>query len=294
MNGKEAVRRLISARPVEQLVRTVTSQQRLPRHLRQRVYFTVAKKMIQRPGDVFEHQPRGGATIRIHRHGTVRTLYWLGEYEPEALPLFAEYARRSNGILDIGAAEGIYSLFAASVSPSARIVAFEPGQAQGERLRANLAINPALAERITHVDSALSSQVGTAQFFELPGGTSSLNAEFRSNSVPRTVPVATGDGVLAELDVPMTVDLIKVDTESTEPDVLAGLETTITATRPVIFCEVLAGRTEQQLQELTDRWGYSTWWLGPDGPESRSAIVGVSGWMNWLFVPDGEPPLTVG
>ena len=137
---------------------------------------------------------------------------------------------------------------------------------------------------------ALSDHDGEELFFELPGGTSSLNAEFRSNTAPRTVRVITGDSVVPGLIDDRSVDLIKIDTESTEPEVIAGLRSTIARDRPVIFCEVLATRTEARLQPLLDELGYQAWWLSEDGPVRRPTIAGVANWVNWLFLPDDSTP----
>jgi hypothetical protein len=111
--------------------------------------------------------------------------------------------------------------------------------------------------------------------------------------VTRTVEVACGDDVVADLLPDRTVDLIKLDTESTEPAALRGLDATVERDRPVIFCEVLAGRTEPELQPLVDKWGYRTYWLSDDGPVLREPIIGEKSNVNWLFLPDDRAPLRV-
>ncbi len=122
----------------------------------------------------------------------------------------------------------------------------------------------AKATRLTVVAKALSDTTGTADFHELPGGTSSLNAEFRADTVTRQVEVARGDDVVAELLPDTPVDLIKIDTESTEPAVLRGLASTIERDRPVIFCEVLVNRSEAEPRAARRRrGGHRTYWLAP-------------------------------
>jgi FkbM family methyltransferase len=289
---KEMARSVLAAPPVAAVLHRVGSSPHLPERARAKLYFKVTKKIPPNPDRIFTHQVAGGEAIRLHLDGTVRRLYWTGSYEADALPLFAEYAAQSSTILDVGAAEGVYSLFAAARSPEALILAFEPGGPQLERLGANLASNdPKLSGRIQVVAKALADRSGTTEFYELPGGTSSLNSEFRSSTVTRTVEVARGDDVVAELIPDRTVDLVKLDTESTEPAALRGLDGTVKRDRPVIFCEVLAGRTEPELQPLVDEWGYRTYWLSDDGPVARDRIVGVKSNVNWLFLPDDRAPL---
>lgn len=289
---KAALRRVVSSSVGRWLVRLVTYHSPLSIAARRRVYQRVAKKVRPPEGTVFEQAVPGGRTVRFRLEGTVRELYWVGAFEVDALPLFVAYARQSSIVLDVGAAEGVYAHLAASVAPDASVLAFEPGSRQIERLDANLALNrPGPADQITAVEVGLSDHDGEEQFFELPGGTSSLNPEFRSHTAARAVRVARGDGVVAEYLGDKRVDLIKIDTESTEPEVLEGLRQTIARDRPVIFCEVLRGRTEQRLQPLIDELDYRTWWLSADGPIREDRIVGRPDLFNWLFLPDDRDPL---
>ncbi len=295
MELKEVARRVISAAPVARGLHAVNANQALADRTRSRLYHRVTKKIPARPEQVFTHAVPGGRTVRFHLDGTVRKLYWTGSYEADALPVFTAYAAQSAVILDVGAAEGVYSLFAAAVNPSAAIVAFEPGRRQLDRLRANVAANAQLlGDRLQVAAVALSDADGTAEFHELPGGTSSLNADFRAGTETRVVELARGDRVVPDLVGGAAVDLVKIDTESTEPQVLRGLTETIERDRPVIVCEVLSGRSETELQPLVDRWGYRTWWLSGDGPVERAAIEGdpASRHVNWLFLPDDRTPLT--
>lgn len=288
------VRSVISAPPVTAAIRVVTTNRHLPVSAQRRVYLRVGKKVRQDPAAVFSYRV-GEVQVRFHKEGTIRELFWVGEFETDALPLFTEYARSAECVLDVGAAEGVYSLFAAAVGPTgAKVLAFEPGSVQLVRLRANVRLNAQMfGDRIEVVPIALSDYEGQEEFFELPGGTSSLNPTFRVAATPRLVEVARGDDVVPGLARDRRIDLIKVDTESTEPEVLGGLTETVRRDRPVIFCEVLRGRTEQRLQPLIDHLGYRSWWLSGDGPVPEARIEGRSGQVNWLFLPDDRAPLTV-
>ena len=293
MQAKEMVRSVLAAPPVARFLHWANANPRLPEETRAQLYFKVTKKIPPDPNRVFTHRVTGGDEIHLHLDGTIRRLYWTGSYEADALPLFTAYAARSTTILDVGAAEGVYALFAAAANRDALILAFEPGAPQLERLHANLRVNaPAISDRIRVITTALADETGTTEFYELPGGTSSLNPEFRADTVTRTVEVGRGDDIVAEEIPDRTVDLIKLDTESTEPAALRGLHATIERDRPVIFCEALPGRTEAELQELVDGWGYRTYWLSGTGPIARSPIAGERTFVNWLFLPDDQPPLS--
>lgn len=289
---KEMMRAILSSAPARSGLRFATRDAPLPLRTRRRLYLRLGKKVRPPDGTTFAQVVPGGRRLQFGLEGTVRELFWVGAFEVDSLPLFVAYARESRCVLDIGAAEGLYGLMAASVNPDAKVLAFEPGSQQLMRLRRNIRLNlPGVGEQIEVVDIALSDHEGEAQFFELPGGTSSLNPDFRADTAPRTVTVSRGDELVPVLLGDRRVDLVKVDTESTEPEVLAGLHQTLSADRPVIFCEVLRGRTESRLQPIADDLEYRTWWLGPDGPVRQARIAGVPTYVNWLFLPDDAEPL---
>ena len=102
------------------------------------------------------------------------------------------------------------------------------------------------------------------------------------------MPVRALDSFLEERGV-TGVDLVKVDTESTEPAVLAGLERTLKRDRPFVFCEVLAGRgAERRLQSILAPRGYRFFLLTPEGPREKAHVVGDPVWLNFLFLPPGR------
>jgi FkbM family methyltransferase len=294
---KELLRSVMATPPIPRALRMVNTAPRLSEERRSWLYYHVTKKLPAQPARLFDHDVYGGERLHFFLVGMARSLFWTGTYEADALPLFTSYARDSKVILDVGAAEGVYALFAAAVNPRAKILAFEPGAEQLAHLEANLSANPQLGvDRVVVVAKALSDQAGEAEFYEAPGGTSSLNPTFRAGTVSRVVDVARGDDVVEELLPGQSIDLIKLDTESTEPAALRGLDATVRRDRPVIFCEVLAGRTEPDLQALVDDWGYRTYWLSSTGPVPRKQIVGDPNHrlVNWLFLPDDRVPLTAG
>ena len=288
MEAKERARAALSTPGAAGALRRLTGWQRLPWSIRHRLFIGVARQLRPPSSIVFEQRIPTGGTIRLHVGGVTRELYWVGEYEPESLPLFTEYARNARCVLDIGASEGIYSLYAAAAG-ARKVLAFEPGSEQRRLMDQNLALNPALAASVEVLDVALDDHTGTAEFF-VSGGTSSLNPDFRRPTATLTVEVDRGDDRVARHAGGLPVDLVKVDTESTEPAVLRGLQETIRRDRPAIFCEVLAGRTEEPLQELIGDLGYEPWHLTLRGQERRPRLHGDNSEPNWLLLPRGATP----
>ena len=215
-------------------------------------------------------------------------VYWRGwqGYEPESVSLFFRLASHSRITFDVGAYVGFYSLLAAHANENGRVYAFEPLPAACERLRRNIELNHIYNVEI--VDRAVGEINGVAEFFtastQLPCS-SSLSYEFMQSyadlySTP--ISVITLDNFVQEHDL-SGIDLVKIDTESTEPQVLCGMYKTLERDKPFILCEVLGRGSERPLEEILGPLGYRYYHLTPDGPIQRERIEGHPEWLNYLF-----------
>ncbi|MCU1450665.1 MAG: hypothetical protein JWP02_2835, partial [Acidimicrobiales bacterium] len=81
------------------------------------------------------------------------------------------------------------------------------------------------------------------------------------------------------------VDLVKIDTEKTEPAVLEGMLRTIARDRPSIVCEVLDRENGKAIEEILTPFGYRWYFLTWMGPLERDEITpgNVRGCLNYLF-----------
>ena len=243
------------------------------------------------------HLPRVGTTRSRLPNGSVLTLraagddwvsnrvFWFGwaGYEPEASAIFFDLARRSRCTIDVGAHVGFYALLAAHANPAGCVIAFEPVDFVFERLTRNVALN-----RVTNIEAeplAVGERAGR-RWFHLPAG----------DGIPSHAGFdAGGDGTLAvevesvRLDdyvrehAIRAVDLIKLDVESSEPEVLAGMPGTLARDRPDILCEVLPWADTERLERLLAAHGYRYYQLLGDGPARRRRITGEPVWFNYLF-----------
>ena len=250
---------------------------------------------------VIKHLPRVGVVRRRLPNGRTLSLwsegddwvscqvYWRGwdGYESETIPLFYSLASRAGVTIDVGAFVGYYSLIAAHANPSGSVFAFEPLPTIHERLRGNIKLNG--LDNVECVPCAVSDIEGETQFYHMNSripSSSSLSFEFMKstgNLVSSTVPVITLDRYVAEKKI-HKVDLVKIDTESTECHVLGGMRKTLERDHPDIFCEVLAGRaSEAGLEEILGPLGYRYYLLSSKGPDERPHIKGHPEWLNYLF-----------
>ena len=156
-------------------------------------------------------------------------------------------------VFDVGANIGMFSLLVGSIAPSARVFAFEPMPAVFALLQANAEL---YGLRATLFDCGLAAEAGTASFTYFPHNsilsgtfanpedeTAAIRAMLaadldgngtspdliddllreRTASEPVVRPMRTLSDVIDEHGVER-IDLLKIDVETSESDVLAGIE----------------------------------------------------------------------
>lgn len=81
--------------------------------------------------------------------------------------------------------------------------------------------------------------------------------------------------------------IILVDVESAEPQVLQGAIKLMNEIRPIVICEVLAGRTESQLEDIFTTANYKYYNFNNGNWMNSNKIVGDMSYTykDWLFLP---------
>jgi FkbM family methyltransferase len=193
-----------------------------------------------------------------------RQIFCLGRYEPNEFAWLSRLLKPGMCVVDVGANEGVYTLFAASrVGAEGQVWAFEPSPREFARLAANCAQN-----RLEHVRlfrSALSAENGTASLAILDGAHAGQNLLEQPTGLPvlrrELVCVERFDDVATREDL-RRLDVLKIDIEGEEFRALRGAEQSIRRFRPNILFEcsdrLLRGRgaSASQLRELLAGWGY--------------------------------------
>jgi FkbM family methyltransferase len=168
-------------------------------------------------------------------------VYVAGSFEPNEFAFLDRTLRRGMTFLDIGANDGLYTLFAARrVGRRGRVVAFEPSSRERHNLERNLALNR--LKKVTIVPAALANQAGQASLQIAPalhGGHNTLGG-FAHQGVSaidaELVPVETLDAVADRLGIGK-VDVVKIDVEGAEVKVLEGARKVLMSSRPVLLIE---------------------------------------------------------
>ncbi|MDA8368448.1 MAG: FkbM family methyltransferase [Nocardiopsaceae bacterium] len=239
----------------------------------------------------------GPSTLRITAPGD----YWvpkrlqqngLAEYEPETLACFlaaVEHAR-PGAVLDIGANVGVYAALAAARSRR-KVYAFEPTPQIAETARAIAADNDL---DIEVVEIALSNHSGTdpLRLSATTDASNSLAAGFRPElgRIPVTVDMMSHWREEAGI-VP---SVLKIDTEATEPDVIAGGLEVLRRFRPWVFCEVMSYQgIDERLMALLEPLHYHWYHLTGVPPYRPRQVISGHGAIPrqrmWLFAPEPVP-----
>ena len=244
--------------------------------------------------------------VALHIHGVPLALHSAGDdrivdmlyYAPAEygeyldLKVFLDVARRATTILDIGANTGLYSILAAKVCPTGRILAFEPYAVNADRLRYNLALNRAINVDVREV--VVGAQNGRIAFAvpEYPRicDVASADLDFTQQHYRRwlsyksvTLPVRSTDAVVEESRL-NRVDLLKIDVENRELDVLRGAAQTIAQFRPVIQIESFSNDERRQFfQRELAPLGYKSYQTSPHGLRETPGLEPVTKSSNFFL-----------
>lgn len=160
---------------------------------------------------------------------------WRSPEMAEEMDAFVEHAKGKFMMLDVGAAEGVFSLVFQALNPNSKVVAFEPN----EDVRAVMNQNCLLSPHVTIYPVALSDTEGRVMAHKEDNlyviGDKTCQGDA---SVETTEPldVITGDAFCITHN--LRPDVIKIDVEGHEGEVLSGLANVIKNCLPVIFLEV--------------------------------------------------------
>jgi FkbM family methyltransferase len=174
---------------------------------------------------------------------------------------FIELLRAGDGVIDVGANVGYYTMVAAKLVGSTGCVhAFEASPRIFPWLRANAELNP--TANIQVHSQAVTDRCGEVEFYtaraEKTGFSSIRNLGERADHVT-VVPTVSLDSILDELP---QIRLVKIDVEGAELLVLRGMQQLILRDRPHIIFEIddcflrELGADARQQCEFLIRLGY--------------------------------------
>ncbi len=223
-------------------------------------------------------------------------LYVSGTFEPNEFYFLAQVLKPGMTVLDVGANEGLYTLFSARrVGPAGRVVAFEPSSRERRKLQQNVTRNR--LGNVTVVPCAVGSREGTAALQIAAGvhsGHNTLGALVYDDAPAAGVEhvrVERLDRLIERLGV-ASVDVIKIDVEGAEMHVLEGARKTLAAHRPILMVEAndealqaQGASTASLLAFLRDELGYGIFVFSSETGGVEPMREGSSASANIVAVP---------
>lgn len=171
------------------------------------------------------------------------SIYLLGAYEPRTVRAYEKLIRPGAVVFDVGANIGAHTLhFARLAGPAGRVVAFEPTDYACAKLRANLALNPDLAGRISLeqlflvAERSVAAPAVVAASWPVTAAAGDLNA-WQARSERSTPQAMTADDFCAQAGIDR-IDFVKLDVDGHEYSVLQGFRATLARFRPPILIEI--------------------------------------------------------
>jgi len=233
-----------------------------------------------------------------------KLLYWDGVtgFEYAEVRIFIDLAKTSNVVFDIGANTGYYSMVAAALNKNSKVYGFEPMPDANYYYHLNKELNN--FANITIEDYALSNvsadlefaSVFNPKFKEIKyqlAGDGSLDLRDKDSGRVKIIHVKsiTLDAYVERKNI-KSIDLIKIDTEASEHLVFGGSNNVLKKFRPIIQCEVLHNRIENELEAIFYVNNYSYFRVTPKGLVREQTLKSTSeDKADYYFVPTEKTDL---
>ena len=204
-------------------------------------YCRLCSEMIRFPKEPFEKTIEGvSARFWVRTEDDWRRIAHP-EFEPEFSQALINHLKEKQGVfLNLGAAQGIYTLAAAAAG--CEVVAVEPDPRLVQALKENMALNPDIEPRIQVLEMGVADQCGLSYLHCDPQRRYAASYWPTNPSLTKTIPtqMVTVDHLVFEQGVPGPATIV-MDIEGWEDKALKGMERVLTEIGPDLFIEVHSG-----------------------------------------------------
>lgn len=279
---KKIAKKILSALPFKKQLFSVIKAIWIPPHsLYKHLYFTGTFRVKVSENKFFY--------IRHYGKEIENDIFWKGltnGWEKRTMKLWIEMCHPAKVIFDIGANTGIYALCAKTINREKQVFAFEPLKQMYKKLADNNDLNDF---DIVCIEKALSNSTGKAIIYET--GTdhvaaASLNIEstaYGSLNIKTEIATITLDDFIEENKI-QSVDLVKLDVETFEPQVIEGFKKYLPVMKPTFLIEVLTDEVGAKLQHMFDGLGYIYFNIDDRNDTVRRVNkITKSDYFNYLF-----------
>jgi len=201
------------------------------------------------------------------------TIFWRGAHDWAPIFVLEKLIKEGDTIIDIGANQGEYALWAArKTGKTGQVHAFEPLTSIYSQLKENIRLNRALP--IIPHQTGLSDKPGKLKLYSHDNYNEGVNTLFpdpaRQSKVLEEIELSTLDHEVERIGL-KKIDLIKIDVEGAELMVLNGGRATLKKHLPILFLEfnekafLIAGYSSTDILSLLEELGYSFYKIGLRG-----------------------------
>jgi FkbM family methyltransferase len=220
---------------------------------------------------------------------------WLHGWEPSTIALLRRLVRRGDIVIEVGANIGAHTLMLADLAgPEGTVYAYEPTAYAQRKLRANLALNPHLKERIV-IRTELVTNHGLATPIRTIKSSFPVTTQGRPDEQISAAAVALDNESFREDGIPGSRYFLKIDVDGYDYKVLEGATTLLAQRKPLILIELYEGALTRQgdsvekIFTLLTGLGYHA--FHEDGTPLRSAqevvqMTGMQASINAVFTTD--------
>ena len=191
----------------------------------------------------------------------------LGTWERTTQEFWKSQCVDAEVVVDVGAYLGVYSILAAKVAPSARVIALEPNPWTFVKLKENLSLNTPANFELHNL--AAGSSDAELQMIVDPDRLTSSGASISSGDTEVLNTFKVQQVTLDQLV--QRADLIKIDAEGWELPVLQGATELLRSSSPTLVLEILSAGQFEKLNGFLKPFGYrATTFLGTRNHRPKS------------------------
>ena len=263
---------------------------RFSRKLRKKSYSKFEQNKLK---EIVTNNCLGDLKMQINPYNYMGgSIYWSGFHHITEIVYLNRFLHADMNFVDIGANQGEFSLFAATIIKDGQIYSFEPVKRQFTTLIKNIELNK--LDSIIPFNFGLSNTKGELPIFTSTNtklhhgnheGLSTLYPTEERNIIEDTVQLEVFDTLFFESL--KRLDFIKIDIEGAELFALQGMKKTIDKFKPEILIEIndetfhSAGYSSMDLISFLAEFGYKPYKI------FRGNLISIDNintdWGNYIF-----------
>jgi len=217
------------------------------------------------------------------------SLFWYGlnGWEKYSLNIWSDLSKLCNCVFDIGSNTGVYALLSKTINPTSSVYAFEPVKRVYEKLVENIRLNNyniiSIEKAVSNFDGeAVIFDPGTEQLYSVTVNRNLNDARFPVKKVPiETISLNT---FIRENNI-KSVDLMKIDVETHEPEVLNGFSEYFATFLPIILIEILNEEVGAKINQYVATYDYACYNIDENKGCLQEQMIRISNNRNYLLVP---------